>query len=63
MADGESELAAAVKSGSITQAQADQEKTELSQRATGQVNGTFHGPGGHGFGGPGFGPHGPGLPA
>ena len=47
VADGQSELDAAVKAGTMTQAQADQEKTELTQRATDQVNGTF-GPGGPG---------------
>jgi len=59
VADGKSELAAAVKAGTITQAQADAETANLTQRATDQVNGTF-GPGGrggghgdhHGFGGP-----------
>jgi hypothetical protein len=52
------ELAAAVKAGTITQAQADQIATTLTARATAEVNGTRpdHGPGGpgHGFG------HGPG---
>lgn len=43
VADGTSELAAEVSKGSITQAQADAEKTEVTQRATDQVNGTFSG--------------------
>ena len=43
VADGQSELDAAVKAGTITQAQADQEKTELVQRATDQANGSFQG--------------------
>ena len=43
VADGQSELAAAVKAGTITQAQADAEKAELTQRATDQVNGTLMG--------------------
>jgi hypothetical protein len=41
VADGQSELAAEVASGSITQAQADAEKAELTQRATDQVNGSL----------------------
>ena len=52
------ELAAAVKAGTITQAQADQITTDLTQRFTDLVNGV-RGPGGpdgdhhgHGFGGP-----------
>jgi cytoskeletal protein RodZ len=54
--DGLNELAADVKAGTITQAQADAQKAAVTQRATDQVNGTFtggmggHGPGG--FGGP-----------
>jgi len=61
VADGQSELDAAVKAGRITQAQADSQKTQLTQRATDQVNGTLRGPGmgGPGMGGPGFG--GPGM--
>ena len=43
VADGQSELDAAVKAGTLTQAQADQEKTELVQRATDQANGTLAG--------------------
>jgi hypothetical protein len=43
VADGQSELDAAVKAGTMTQAQADQEKTELTQRATDQVNGNLQG--------------------
>jgi len=41
VADGQSELAAAVKAGTLTQAQADAQKAEVTQRATDQVNGTF----------------------
>ena len=53
--DGLDELAAQVKAGTITQAQADAQKAEVTQRATDQVNGTFSGGrGGHrGMGGPG----------
>jgi len=43
VADGQSELAAAVKAGTMTQAQADAEKAEVTQRATDQVNDTFTG--------------------
>lgn len=43
VADGTSELAAQVASGSITQAQADAEKADVVQRATDQANGTFSG--------------------
>ena len=46
VADGKAELAAAVKAGTITQAQADAEQAEVVARATAQVNGTM------GFGGP-----------
>jgi hypothetical protein len=52
--DGLNELAAEVKAGTITQAQADAQKAAVTQRATDQVNGTFSG-------GPG-GPGGPGCP-
>src|SRR5206468_2953637 len=50
VADGQSELAAEVSSGQITQAQADAEKAEITQRATDQVNGSLGkgGPGGRG---------------
>ena len=48
VADGKTELDAAVKAGTITQAQADAQAANLVQRATDQVNGTMHGPGGHG---------------
>ena len=41
VADSQSELAAEVQSGRITQAQADAEKSVINQRATDQVNGTF----------------------
>ena len=44
VADGKSELAAAVKAGTITQAQADAMQANLVQRVTDQVNGTFGGP-------------------
>jgi hypothetical protein len=43
VADGQAELDAAVKAGTITQAQADAQKAELTQRATDQVNGTLMG--------------------
>jgi hypothetical protein len=43
VADGNDELAAAVKAGTITQAQADAEKAEITQRATDQVNGSLRG--------------------
>ncbi len=39
--DGLNELATAVKNGQLTQAQADSMKTDVTQRATDQVNGTF----------------------
>ncbi len=44
VADSQSELAAAVKAGTITQAQADAKAPSLVQHATDQVNGTFGGP-------------------
>jgi hypothetical protein len=54
--DGLDELAAQVSAGSLTQAQADAMKAQVTQRATDQVNGTLMGgPGDHGrggFGGP-----------
>lgn len=43
VADGNTELAADVTSGRITQAQADAEKAEITQRATDQVNGSLRG--------------------
>jgi hypothetical protein len=43
VADGQSELDAAVKAGTITQAQADAQKANLTQRATDQANGTLMG--------------------
>ena len=50
--DGKDELAAAVTAGTLTQAQADSMQTDLTQRVTDQVNGTFpahpDGPGGPG---------------
>jgi hypothetical protein len=48
VADANDELAAAVKSGALTQAQADELKANVEQRVTAQVNGTLHG---HGDGG------------
>ena len=53
--DGLNELAAQVKAGTLTQAQADAQKAAVTQRATDEVNGTFSG-------GPG-GPGGAGCPA
>jgi hypothetical protein len=52
VADGQSELAADVSSGKLTQAQADAQKDAVTQRATDQVNGTMSGGpgGGHGSG-------------
>jgi hypothetical protein len=50
VADGQDELAAEVKAGTISQAQADAQKAALTQRATDQVNGSLmRGP--DGFGG------------
>ncbi len=47
VADGQAELDAAVKAGTLTQAQADAKKAELTQWATDQANGMFQGgPGG-----------------
>ncbi|HEX7520481.1 MAG TPA: hypothetical protein VF441_00295, partial [Acidimicrobiia bacterium] len=43
VADGQSELADQVKNGRLTQAQADEMKTHLTQHATDQVNGKFRG--------------------
>jgi hypothetical protein len=57
VADAKDELAAAVKAGTITQAQADTESANVVARVTAQVNGTF-GPGG--MGGPGGDHRGPG---
>ena len=54
VADAKDELAAAVKAGTMTQAQADTETGELSTRFTDRVNGTGFGPGGHGPGGMGM---------
>ena len=59
VADAKDELAAAVKAGTITQAQADAESANITARVTAQVNGTF-GPGGRG--GPGGDHRGPGGP-
>jgi hypothetical protein len=57
--DGLNELAAEVKAGTITQAQADAQKAAVTQRATDQVNGTFSGGGGcpGGLGGSGGATH------
>jgi predicted RNA-binding protein associated with RNAse of E/G family len=55
VADAKDELVAAVKAGTMTQAQADTETSNLTQRITDQVNGTGFGPGGHGPGGMGRG--------
>jgi prolyl-tRNA editing enzyme YbaK/EbsC (Cys-tRNA(Pro) deacylase) len=41
VADGKQELAAAVQAGTLTQAQSDSMATNLTQRVTDQVNGTF----------------------
>ncbi len=60
VADGKTELADAVKAGRLTQAQADAEAANLTQRVTDQVNGTMGGPGGPG--GFGHGPSGNGGP-
>jgi hypothetical protein len=53
--DKQDELAAEVKAGTLTQAQADAEAATITQQATAQVNGTFQGGGpghdGHGAGG------------
>ena len=52
VADGQSELAADVTAGRLTQAQADAQKAQVTQRATDQVNGTLlGGPMGGGPGG------------
>jgi predicted RNA-binding protein associated with RNAse of E/G family len=58
VADARDELAAAVKAGTLTQAQADAQASNLTQFATDQVNGSGFGPGGHGM--DGRGPGGPG---
>jgi len=55
VADGRTEIPAAVTAGTMTQAQADSELANLTQRVTDQVNGTFTGRGGPG-GGHGHGP-------
>ena len=61
------EIDARVKSGQLTQAQADPQRTTTRQRVTDEVNGTRHGPGGDPGGprhrGPGGGPAGPGAGA
>jgi hypothetical protein len=43
LADGQSELAADVKAGRITQAQADARKADVTRRATDQVKNGFRG--------------------
>jgi len=59
VADKKDEVAAALKAGTITQAQVDQQLANATQFVTDQVNGTGFGPGGHGrdgmggHGGPG----------
>jgi len=62
VADKKDEVAAALKAGTITQAQADQELANAAQFATDQVNGTGFGPGGRGGPGGGFGGRGHGGP-
>jgi len=57
VADAEADLAAAVKAGTMTQAQADTMKSSLTQRITDQVNGVRLGSGmGRGSRGAGFAP-------
>ncbi|MEP7193450.1 MAG: hypothetical protein ABI903_11345 [Actinomycetota bacterium] len=57
VADAEGDIAAAVKAGTMTQAQADTLKSSLTERITDQVNGVRAGGGmGRGPGGAGFGP-------
>ncbi len=62
VADRKAEVAAALKAGTITQAQADRQLAGATQLATDQANGTGFGPGGRGFGmggrGMGMGPGG-----
>jgi hypothetical protein len=60
--DGLDEIAADVKAGTITQAQADARTAEVTQRVTDQVNGTFTGRGPGHDGGHDGGPGGPGGP-
>ena len=52
VADAKTKLAAAVKAGRLTQTQADKLQTQLTQRVTDRVNGTFRDGPGRGFGGP-----------
>ena len=63
VADGKTEIAAAVKAGTMAQTQADKELANLTARVTDQVNGTGFGPGGRGgpggFGGRGHDGQGP----
>ena len=47
VADGQSEIDAALKTGQITQAQADQTKSGLTARITNKVNATGEAPDGH----------------
>jgi len=56
----QAEIAAAVKAGQLTQAQADQLTAHLKAHETAEVNGTFHGHGGPGGPGGPHGGHGPG---
>ena len=62
VADRKAEVAAALKAGTIAQAQADRQLAGATQLATDQANGTGFGPGGRGFGmggrGMGMGPGG-----
>jgi hypothetical protein len=58
--DQKDEVAAAVKAGMITQAQADQKLANVTAFVTAQVNGTGFGPGGRGGHGGRGGPGGPG---
>ena len=55
VADKKDEIAAALKAGTITQTQADQQLADATTFVTDQVNGTGFGPGGRG----GHGGHGP----
>jgi hypothetical protein len=51
--DKKDEIAAALKAGTLTQTQADQQLASATQFVTDQVSGTGFGPGGHGGGGMG----------
>jgi len=57
VADGKTKIAAAVKAGRLTQAEADKIQADLTKRVTEMVNGTFrHGEDGPGLGGDRGGP-------